>query len=139
MLRRAAALCLLAAPAAAQVDYPFLDDFETGQLEPHWAVELFQTAFVRVDPWASGQIAVMGSTAAVDSSATMTVTVDLAGRSGVGLSFRLWDTNDEDHPEDGVWVSGVFYDEGISLGKQHIPDSAPSAAATSFEHLVPNF
>ena len=70
--------------------------------------------------------AVMGTSVnAVDSIASLTVQLDLTGQTDVGIRFRHKEFGDEDHPEDGVFVStdGVTWHQVISLigsGKEYV-------------------
>lgn len=96
--------------------YPFADDFETGVLGPAWTVELSpppnpqdEFAYVKVsgDEGPNGAFHVLMATAVdgTDSTASMTVTLDLTGQTDVGVRFQHKEFSDENHAEDGVFVS----------------------------------
>ncbi len=117
------------APAlGAAAPYPFEDDFESGVLQPWWTVATTGGGYVDVSD-TNGPVgvwhAVMASNmSSVDSTASITVELDLAGQTDVGIRFRHKEFGDENHPEDGVFVStdGVVWHEVVSLqngGKEY--------------------
>jgi len=119
-----AARLLPAAPGGAlalQGGYPFYDDFESGSLLPHWSVATTGSGYASVSP-ANGprggfHCLMATSVNSVDSIASITVELDLAGQNDVGVRFRHKEFGDENHPEDGVAVSvdGVTWFEVVSL------------------------
>ncbi len=101
--------------------YPFMDDFESGTLEGHWTVETTGGGYALVttdeEPVGAWHVVMATSTNSLDSTASLTVELDLAGQTDVGIRFRHKEFGDENHPEDGVFVStdGVTWHEVISL------------------------
>ena len=103
--------------------YPFFDDFETGTLLPHWDVQATADGYVIVDndndyePIGQYHVLMASKVDLVDSTASMTVQLDLTGQTDVGIRFQQKEFGDEDHPEDGVFVSddGVNYFKVIDL------------------------
>jgi subtilisin family serine protease len=106
---------------AGTTPYPFYDDFESGSLLPHWDVALTGNGYVSVsgDNGPLGQFhTVMASNVdLVDSTASITVQFDLTGQTDVGIRLAQKEFGDEDHAEDGVFVSddGVTYHKVIDL------------------------
>ncbi|MCB9897687.1 MAG: S8 family serine peptidase [Planctomycetes bacterium] len=109
---------------------PFSDDFESGQLLPHWTVETTGNGYAAVTntdgPLGAYHLEMASSVDGVDSTASVTVQLDLAGLSDIGIRFKQKEFGDEDHPEDGVFVSpdGVNYTLVESL------NGGPSTYAT---------
>lgn len=106
----------LTPPPAGVGVYPFLDSFDSGVLAPHWTVGGTAQGRVTVTnaflPLGAAHVVMDAAVNGVDSIAHMTVKLDLAGRTGVGLRFRHKEMtlngttgSDENHPEDGVFVS----------------------------------
>lgn len=103
--------------AGALAPYPLVDDFESGALGPHWTVTTTGEGYASVtgdfDPVDSFHL-VMGTTEdLVDSTASITAVFDLTGASDVGVRFQHKEFGDDDHPEDGVFVS----DDGLTFHK----------------------
>lgn len=109
-----------AAPAGAG-SYPFADDFESGVLQPHWTLAATGsgTATVSATDGPQGLFHLVMETAVdgVDSIVSVTVSLDLTGQSDVGIRFKHKEFSDEDHAEDGVFVSddGVTWVQALSL------------------------
>ncbi len=109
-----------AAPAGAG-SYPFADDFESGTLQPHWTLATTGsgTAFVSASdgPVDQFHLVMETTTDGVDSIVSVTVSLDLTGQTGVGIRFQHKEFSDEDHAEDGVFVSddGVTWVQALSL------------------------
>jgi subtilisin family serine protease len=108
--------------AAAGVGlYPFLDDFESGTLQPHWTVDTTGSGYVSVTdlhgPIDNWHVVMATDTNSIDSISSITVELDLAGQTDVGILFRHKEFGDENHPEDGVFVSidGLTWHEVVSL------------------------
>jgi len=101
--------------------YPFADDFESGVLQPAWTVETSGSGTATVTgadgPVGSFHLELDSAANGVDSTASVTVELDLSGQSGVGLRFKHKEFSDEDHPEDGVFLSddGVNWVQALSL------------------------
>ncbi|GJM22105.1 MAG: hypothetical protein DHS20C15_20200 [Planctomycetota bacterium] len=90
-------------------DYPFYDDFDSGNLAAHWSVDSSADGYVLVTtddgPEGSHHVVMASAQAASDSVASITVQLDLSGQSDVGLRFRHKEFGDENHAEDGVFLS----------------------------------
>jgi subtilisin family serine protease len=101
--------------------YPFLDNFESGALLPHWTVAASGDGYAAVtdlhDPAGDWHVVMGTNTNSVDSVASLTVELDLVGEKDVGIRFRHKEFGDEDHPEDGVFVSadGLAWHKVYSL------------------------
>ena len=89
--------------------YPFFDDFESGVLEPHWTAATTADGYVSVTgsngPVGDFHVIMASAIDGNDSTASITVTLDLAGQTDVGIRFRHKEFGDEAHPEDGVFAS----------------------------------
>lgn len=89
--------------------YPFFDDFDGGVLGSHWTVATSADGYAQVtadgDPEGSHHLVMASAQAASDSTASVTVQLDLSGQSDVGLRFRHKEFGDENHDEDGVFLS----------------------------------
>jgi len=90
-------------------NYPFYDDFDSGSLGAHWTVATTADGYALVtaddDPEGSHHLVMASAKAASDSTASVTVQLDLSGQSDVGLRFRHKEFGDENHAEDGVFLS----------------------------------
>ena len=120
------------APAAGVIaPYPFFDDFDSGVLAPWWEEDATAEGRVRVTtefgPLGSHHVVMDAAVDGVDSIANITTQFDLTGRTGVGLRFRQKEMtlngstgSDENHPEDGVFVSddGVTWHQVLLLNNQ---------------------
>lgn len=110
--------------------YPLYDDFESGVLGAHWTVASSGHGYVLVSPndgpLESHHVVMASSQAAQDSTASLTVQLDLRGESDVGLRFWHKEFGDENHAEDGVFLSagGGSWQRVISLEDGEI-DYAP--------------
>ncbi len=106
-------------PAPATATFPFFDDFDSGVLGPAWTVNATGSgsAIVTTDFDPRGTHHVVLGCNNSDSTVQLTVELDLAGQTDVGLRFRFKEFDDEDNPEDAVLVSddGVNFVELISL------------------------
>jgi subtilisin family serine protease len=115
--------------------YPFADDFESGVLQPHWTVASSGAGEAKVTsmdgPIGGYHLELDSAIDAVDSIASVTVSLDLTGQSDVGLRFDQKEFADEDNPEDGVFVSddGVTWVEALSLA------GSPPAYVTRYVQL----
>ncbi len=107
--------------APADGGYPFTDDFESGVLQPAWSVATTGAGAVTVTgadgPVGSFHLELDSATNGQDGTASITVSLDLTGQKDVGLRFQHKEFSDEDHPEDGVFVSedGVTWVQALSL------------------------
>ncbi len=103
---------------AATAAFPFYDGFELGVLDPVWTSYTTGDGRVRVEPsYAhSGAYSLQLDDAVAEgySHAAATLTIDLSGQSNVYLDFWWQDLNNEEHPEDGVFVSA---DDGANWYK----------------------
>ncbi len=101
--------------------YPFSDDFETGVLQPHWTVEVTGNGYAEVSadngPEDGFHLVMATSVDGTDSTASMTVGLDLTGQTDVGIRFRHKEFGDENDFEDGVFVSedGLTWHQVLSL------------------------
>ena len=113
-------------PAAEMQDwrgggYPFADDFESGTLQSWWTAATTGTGIVTVastdGPIGNFHLLMASSVDASDSTASITVSLDLAGQTNVGIRFEFKEFSDEANPEDGVFVSadGVQFFPVLSL------------------------
>ena len=100
---------------AGTSSYPVYDDFEAGVLDPRWTVETTGAGYALVSglggpegDWHLTMAAATGT--AVDSTASITVELDLTGETDVGIRFKHKEYGDEPDPEDGVFVS----DDGVT-------------------------
>lgn len=88
---------------------PFFDDFESGTLLPHWTLATTAAGQVTVTgdhgPMGDYHAVFEASVDGTDSIASLTVQLDLTGRSDVGIRFKQKEFGDESHPEDAVLVS----------------------------------
>jgi len=107
--------------AVGTTPYPFFDDFESGSLLPHWDIALSGNGYVSVSsddgPLDLFHAVMASSIDLVDSIASITVQFDLTSQTDVGIRFQQKEFGDEDHAEDGVFVSddGVTYHRVIDL------------------------
>ncbi|RKY20848.1 MAG: hypothetical protein DRQ55_06245 [Planctomycetota bacterium] len=125
------------AGAPGEGSYPFYDDFDGGALAPHWTLASSgagqATLSSEFGPLGSQHVVMDAALDSVDSTASITVQLDLSGQSGVGLRFRHKEmTNngltgsDEDHAEDGVFLS----DDGVSWQRVlHLVGAGPEYSA----------
>ncbi len=97
--------------------FPFYDGFESGTLVQGWSAITSTQGRVRVSdahgPY-SGTYHVLLDDMVEDSTystATLLLTIDLAGQPNVGLDFWWRSFGDENHPHDGVFISD---DDGVS-------------------------
>ncbi len=102
--------------SAYLAELPFADGFESGTLEAAWTVYTTAEGRVRVATGypAEGSYSLLldDSTSASEYSiAAAVLHLDLSGESDVTLSFRWREFGDENHPEDGVFISD---DSGVS-------------------------
>lgn len=108
---------------------PYSTSFESGTLDPAWTTYV-QTANCEVDIYNSGVYVWSGMTANANTGTKFlglhnavggnfetthaALHLDMSGLSGFRLSFYLSEWNEEDHPEDGIFISddgGVTYTE----------------------------
>jgi hypothetical protein len=121
------------APADGMGSYPFFDDFDSGALAPHWTFTTTGDGQVTIstehEPLGSHHAVFDAAVEGVDSVASITVELDLAGETDVGLRFRHKEMtsngitgSDESHEEDGVFIS----DDGVSFQRVlHLVDNGP--------------
>jgi len=105
----AAPLPAPAAPMLGTTTYPFADDFETGSLGPAWSTNTTGDGYISVTgaegPNGLFHVVTASAVDGTDSLTNMTVTMDLTGQTDVGIRFLHKEFSDEDHVEDGVFVS----------------------------------
>lgn len=93
----------------ATAAFPFYDGFEFGVLDPVWTSYTIGDGRVRVESsYAhSGAYSLQLDDAVAEgySHAAATLTINLSGQSNVYLDFWWQDLNNEEHPEDGVFIS----------------------------------
>jgi len=90
--------------------FPFFDGFESGKLGSGWAVQYSEQGRVQVSnaaAYAGNYSAVLDDTTGDTSYsiAALVLTCNLAGQSNVNLEFWWREWEDEDNPEDGVFIS----------------------------------
>ncbi|MFT7463074.1 MAG: subtilisin family serine protease [Pseudohongiellaceae bacterium] len=97
--------------------YPFFDNFEGGFLQPVWQVATSGNGYASVrsdgDPLGQFHLVMASSVDLVDSTASITLEFDLSGMTDVGVRFQQKEYGDEDHTEDGVYIS----DDGVNFFK----------------------
>ncbi len=105
-----------ATPSSTSVaSVPFYDDFESGSLGPWWDIETTGDGYVEVrsDAFPEGDFHVVlaSSVDGSTSTASMTLRLDLAGHTDVGLRFLHKEFQDEYDVFEGVQISedGVLY------------------------------
>lgn len=125
-----------AAPAGAG-NYPFFDDFESGVLQPHWTLATTGGGNASVTagdgPKGAFHLVMEAVPDGVDGTASITVSLDLGGQSDVGIRFAHKEFSDEDHDEDGVFVS----DDGVTWFKVLSLNGGSSTYATRYVELDP--
>jgi hypothetical protein len=147
-------------PWVAEAGFPFLEDFETGELDTCWTANSIGAGRIKVTtahgPYGGRYHLTMDSaTWRTPSLNELVLTIDLSGETGVMLSFWHKEFNDEDHvmPDfffgshnsDGVAISvdgttwyrvqGLTGADGISSGWQGYEvdlDAAAVAAGISY-------
>jgi len=92
---------------------PFIDGLEGGGLGSAWAVETDYEGRVRVDtayPHAGSYGLLLDDDTAGGfySHASAILALDLSDQSQVGMSFWWREFSDEDHPDDGVFISDDY-------------------------------
>ena len=127
-LLRLAGLLALASPAAAQAaEYPFYDGFETGTLGTAWSVHTTEFSQWQLssqfEPYAGSQhLQLTCQEVATQIDTGIDLRIDLSGRQGVALSYRLrrgtygvWD-------EEGLYLSedGVQFVKAYAPSKTHV-------------------
>jgi len=110
------------APAdGATAPYPFLDDFESGVLEPWWSVTTTGTGQAVVsgaeNPNGAFGLLVDSTTDSSESTVALELSLDLVGQTDVGLRFEWKEFNDEDDAADAVFISenGIQYFKVLDL------------------------
>jgi subtilisin family serine protease len=110
-----------AAPGTPTATYPFLDDFESGSLSSAWVSSTTNTGYVQVSsaqgPNGNFHVLMASSVDSSQSTASITVSLDLTAQSNVGIRFEHKEFSDEDSPADGVYISedGVSYTKILDL------------------------
>ena len=99
-------------PTAPPAVFPFYEGFESGVLDTHWSVVTDNEGRVRVSadyPYAGTYSALLDcSSSGTYSTAALVLTIDLSAQTEVDLSFQWREFNDENHAEDGVFISDDF-------------------------------
>ncbi|MEM7535900.1 MAG: right-handed parallel beta-helix repeat-containing protein, partial [Chloroflexota bacterium] len=111
---------LLPPPTAA---FPFYDGFETGELAPEWRIFSGPQGRVRIDNSHAqeGRWSVLLDNAVSDDTldyASLLLTINLSGQTNPVLSFWWKTFGDENHPQDGVFISddyGKTWHQAFSL------------------------
>ena len=90
--------------------FPFYDGFESGTLDGGWTVYTTTQGRVQVSdtyPYSGTYSALLDDATKDDtpSIAALILNIDLAGQSGVVLDFWWREFYDENHPQDGVFIS----------------------------------
>jgi subtilisin family serine protease len=107
--------------AAGGTSYPFVDGFESGVLQPAWAVAASGAGTATVTaldgPVGNFHLELDSASSGTDSTVSVTLTLDLTGEKDVGLRFKHKEFSDEDHAEDGVFLSddGTTWVKAASL------------------------
>jgi len=126
---------------------PFSDDFESGELDSAWAVETDYEGRVRVSgsyPHAGTYSLLLDddTNTSLVSHASAILSLDLSGQSQVRLSFWWCEFNDENHDDDGVFISDdkgdtwyrVFsFNDGPSSFTQETIDLNAQASAAGMD------
>jgi hypothetical protein len=96
-------------PAPIPASVPFYDGFETGELSENWVADFTRDGRIRVTtdyPYAGYNSLLLDDGGDPEYSLAMaTLSLDLSGVSQAELDFFWREFNDEDHPEDGVFIS----------------------------------
>lgn len=115
-----------ATPPAQPATPPFYDGFETGALGASWVADTTRNGRVRVSdlyPYTgSYSLLLDGSADQANSLAMATLALDLSTQDQVELDFWWREFNDEDDPEDGVFLSddgGASWHLALSFNGSH--------------------
>jgi len=111
------------APAAVSgtAPYPFADNFESGSLQPWWTVATTGSGYATVStanaPVNTWHVLMATSVDGVDSTASLTLCLDLLGETDVGIRFQHKSFSDDADAQDGVFVStdGINWQLALSL------------------------
>ena len=131
----------LTVPQAASL--PFSDDFETGTLSADWLIQRTTQAQVQVSsayPYSGTQSVLLSKVVSdsTDSTAAMILTLDFVGEPSAVLNFWWREFNDENDPEDGVFISNDYganwyqvlsFNNGPQVYQREFIDLAAAAAA----------
>ena len=129
--------------------FPFYDGFESGALSTDWIPFATEQGRVRVSdahPY-SGTYSLLLDDGAVDevyAYAGAILSVDLSGQSQVELGFWWREFDDEDHAEDGVFISdddGATWHQVFSFNggaNEWLPEVVDVAAAAAAKGLTLN-
>ena len=101
----------LSAPPAAE--FPFFDGFEMGALDPVWLTQVIGQGRIQANTYApqAGLYSALLDDAVQDSTystAALILTIDLAGQPNAVLDFWWREFGDENHPQDGVFLSDDY-------------------------------
>jgi hypothetical protein len=113
--------------SAPHATFPFYDGFESGTLGADWTVQTTNEGRVQVsaDYAYSGTYSLLlddYKTDPIYSTAAAILTIDLSGQSQVDLDFWCRDFLDEDHIDDGLFLSD---DDGANWYKIFSFDTVP--------------
>ncbi|MBN1888318.1 MAG: DUF11 domain-containing protein [Thermoflexales bacterium] len=138
----------------APTGLPFSEGFESGELGLPWALESDLDGRIRVESsYAhSGTYSLLLDTSSYDSPmshAAAVLPLDLSSEGQVGLSFWWREFGDEDHPDDGVFISDDYgatwqpvysFNGGSSNWTQAVIDLAAAAAGMDLnDHFLVKF
>jgi len=115
---------LIGSESPAAVSFPFYDGFESGKLDTGWSEYVTAEGRVQVSanyPYAGTYSLLLDDS--VDnttySHAAAILTIDLSGQSNVELSFWWREFDEEDHADDGVFISddnGASWHRVVTFG-----------------------
>ncbi|MGB3588249.1 MAG: fibronectin type III domain-containing protein [Tunicatimonas sp.] len=113
--------------------YPFFEDFEQESLAPYWkismpnaadtAVAVSPTGFIALVSDSTGHAVALGNT--VDrlyNTNALDLHIDLSNTENPELSFKIFNHNDETHPQDGIYFSndgGKCFTKVLQLDGSH--------------------
>lgn len=114
--------------ACSQAAFPFSDGFESGFLGPEWSVGVDPNSHIEVTGLYSphdGDWHVAMDTLSSGNYAlnTLDLTIDLAGLDNVELTYWYKEFGDEDHAEDGCFIS----DDGVNFHLVNSHNNGPSS------------
>ena len=109
-------LSVFSGGASAQAPFPFSDGFESGVFGPEWTVNSDSNGRVEVTtsylPTEGSYLVAMDCVVSgTYANNALDLAIDLTGQAGVELTYWYKEFGDEDHPEDGCFVS----DDGVNF------------------------
>jgi len=128
--------------ASARAAFPFSDDFESGGLNPDWSIVPDPNGRIQVtsqyDPHGGSYLVAMDSLNSGSYALNLLdLSIDLAGQAEVELTYWYKEYGDENHAEDGCYISEdgiVFYqvishNDGPSSWQKYSVNIGEAAAA----------